>query len=74
MKNDVSKAQRLDLIELPRKAGLVLRQPDAATIRSLFARLEEYDEHERARTFDFLKLAINETRSLIGADAAYDDQ
>ena len=57
MKNDVSKTQRLDLIELPRKAGLILTQP--ATIGSLFTRLEEYDEQERAHTFDFLKLAIN---------------
>jgi hypothetical protein len=73
MKNDVPKTQRLDLIELPRKAGLILRQPDSAMICRLFTRLEEYDEQERARTFDCLKLAINETRFSVGADAAYDD-
>jgi hypothetical protein len=73
MKNDVLET-RLDLIEPSRKAGLILRQPDSATIGSLFTRLEEYDEQERAHTFDFLKLAINETRSLMGADTAYDDQ
>ena len=48
MKNEVSKAQRLDLVELSRRSGLILRQPDSATIGHLFTRLEEYDEQERA--------------------------
>jgi len=74
MKNDMLKHRPLDLVELQHKTGLILRQPDSATIGSLFTRLEEYDEQERAHTFGFLKLAMNESRSLIGADAAYDDQ
>ncbi len=31
-------------------------------IGGLFTRLEQCDEQERAHTFDFLKLAINEGR------------
>jgi hypothetical protein len=60
-----------DLVELSRKTGLVIRRPDLAAVKTLFAELEEYDSQERAETFNFLKRALNETRSSLGAEPTY---
>jgi hypothetical protein len=57
--------------ELSRKTGLVIRSVDSDTIDSLFYELERYDSRERAETFEYLKLALNKTRSSLGAEAAY---
>ena len=63
----------LELAELSRRTGLVVRRPDSAAVKALFAALEEYDPQERAETFNFLKRALNETRSSIGAESVYAD-
>ncbi len=63
----------LDLVELSRKTGLVVRQPDPAGISSLFAELEKYDSRERAETFDCLKRAMDETRSSVGAEPTFNE-
>jgi hypothetical protein len=63
-----------DLVELSRKTGLVLRRPDSAAISFLFAELEEYDSRERAETFEYLKRALNETRSSLSAEPVYRDE
>jgi hypothetical protein len=63
-----------DLVELSRKTGLVVRRPDSAAVKTLFAELEKYDSEERAETFVYLKRALNETRASLGAEAAYRDE
>ena len=70
--NNVSKqSAALELAELSRKTGLVVRTPDSAEIDILFAELEKYDSQERAETFEYLKSALNETRASLGAEPAY---
>jgi hypothetical protein len=44
-----------------------VRRPDSATVSSLFDELEKYDAQEQADTFDYLKRALNETRSSLKA-------
>ena len=61
----------LKLAELSGKTGLLVRLPDSAAMNVLFAELEKYDLQERAETFNFLKRALNETRSSLGAESAY---
>lgn len=58
------------LAELSRKTGLVVRPLDSAVVNSLFAELERYDPQEQAETFAYLKRALNETRSSVGAEPA----
>lgn len=65
------KHESVDLEELSRRTGLILRLLDSATLDALFGRLEEYDANERAETFDFLKHALNETRASLGAEPVY---
>ena len=36
--------------------------------------LMNYDSHERAETFDYLKNALNETRASLGAEAIYREE
>jgi hypothetical protein len=60
-----------DPAELSYKTGLVVRQPDSATVSRLFDELERYDAGERAETFDHLKRALNETRASIRAEPIY---
>ena len=67
-------ARALELAELSRKTGLVVRTPNSAELDTLFAELEEYDSQERAETLEYLKSALNETRASLGADPAYLDQ
>lgn len=50
----------LDLDRLSRKTGLVVRSLYSAALNNLFARIEEYDPHERAETFDYLAGALNQ--------------
>ena len=64
----------MELAELSRKTGLVVRRPDSAAVKALFAELEEYDSQERAETFSFLKRALIETRSSLGAESVYTDE
>jgi hypothetical protein len=63
-----------DLAELSRRTGLLVRQPNSATVCRLFDELERYDAGERAETFGYLKCALNETRSWLGAEPAYKDK
>ena len=60
-----------DLIELCHKTGLVIRPVDSAELNNLFTELERYGSRERAETFDYLKRALNETRSTLGAEPIY---
>ena len=62
----------INLAEISRKTGLIVRQPDS--IRSLFDELERYELQERAETFNYLKRVLNETRSSLGAEAVYRDE
>ena len=71
---DVSETIASDLVELSRKTGLVVRRRDSAAVKTLFAELEEYDAQERAETFNFLKRALNETRSSFGAEPTYGNE
>ena len=63
-----------DLVELSRKTGLVVRRPDSAAMKRLFAKLEEYDSQERAETFKVLESALNETRSSPAADPTSENE
>jgi hypothetical protein len=58
---------------LSSKTGLVVRSVDSAAVNSLFAELEKYDPEERAETFEYLKVALNETRKSVGAEPIYRD-
>ena len=58
------RSMAIDLGELSRKTGLIIRPLDSAALDTLLAKLEAYDADERAETFDFLTHALNETRSL----------
>ena len=49
----------------------MVRRPDSAAVKTLFAELEEYDDQERAETLKFLKSALNETRASLDAEPAY---
>jgi hypothetical protein len=60
-----------DLAEVSRKTGLVVRSLDSAAVSRLFSELERYDAQERAETFSYLKRALNETRSSLGAEPIY---
>jgi hypothetical protein len=57
-----------NLVELSRKTALVARRLDSTAVKALFAELEEHDSQERDETFNFLKRALNETRSSLGAE------
>jgi hypothetical protein len=57
----------INLAELSRKTGLVVRCPDSTALNVLFARLEEYDSNERTETLDYLMCALDETRASLGA-------
>jgi hypothetical protein len=67
-------ARALELAELSRKTGLMVRTPDSAEIDFLFAELEKDDSQERAETFEYLKSALNETRASLRAEPAYLDE
>jgi hypothetical protein len=70
--NNASKqSAAVELAELSRKTGLVVRTPDSAEIDLLFSELEKYDSQERAETFEYLNSALNETRASLGAERAY---
>lgn len=73
-KTVTERAKALELAELSRKTGLVVRTPDSAEIDILFAELEEYDSQERAETFEYLKSALNETRASHGAEPSVGDE
>ena len=73
-KTVTEQARALELAELSRKTGLVVRTPDSAEIDILFAELEKDDSQERAETFEYLKSALNETRASLGAEPAYQDE
>ncbi len=60
-----------DLFDLSRKTGLVIKPIDSEGLSNLFAELENYNERERAETFEYLTRALNETRQSLGAEAAY---
>jgi len=51
------------LSELSRKTGLKVRPVDLKAVKKLFDELERYDSNERAETFNYLKRALNETRT-----------
>jgi hypothetical protein len=53
--NDSTQSAALELAELSRKTGLVVRMPDSVEIDLLFDELEKYDSQERAETFEYLK-------------------
>lgn len=63
-----------DLAELSRKTGLVIRPLDSEALNNLFTRLEKYDAEERAETFGYLRRALNETRTSVGAEPVFDDE
>ena len=60
------------LDELSRKTGLVVRSLDSTALNILFARLEEYDADERAETLEYLKCALNETRTSLAAESVFE--
>ena len=68
MRNIISETVTPTLAELSRKTGLILRPVDSATVNNLFAELEKYDSQERAKTFNYLKSALNETRASLRAN------
>ena len=74
MSNTISETVTSSLAELTRKTGLILRPVDSTTVNNLFAELEKYDSQERAKTFDQLKRALNETRTSLGAEPVYLDE
>jgi hypothetical protein len=74
LKNLVSENRiSVELANLSQKAGLIVRPVDSETIDTVFAQLANYDETERAETFDYLKHALNETRASLGAEPAFSE-
>ena len=61
----------IDLDELSRKTGLIVRPVDSVALDILFAKLEEYDATERAETLAYLKHALNETRASFGVEPIF---
>ncbi len=61
----------LELADLSRKTGLVLRLVNSEAVTRLFAEIERYDYRERGDTFEYLKHALNETRDSLGAEPCY---
>lgn len=73
MNNSSSKTSAaITLRELSRKTGLVVRFLDSEALTILFARLEEYDSDERAETLEYLKCALDETRTSLGAEPVFE--
>jgi len=68
---DSRKAGSTNLAELSRKTGLVIRSVDSEVISRLVLEIEKYESRERAETFVYLKRALNETRSSLGAKPTY---
>ena len=74
MKNLVSEnGISVELANLSQNVGLIVRPLDRETIDAVFAQLANYDESERAETFDYLKHALNETRASLGAAPAFSE-
>lgn len=73
MKNLVQNGVSVELANLSQKFGLIVRPQDSETIDSVFTTLANYDETERAETFDYLKHALNETRASLGAEPAFSE-
>ena len=48
-----------------------MRAVSAPAINTLFAEIEKFDADERAKTFEDLKHALNETRASVGAEPAF---
>ena len=71
--NDPSseKSNSIDLGELSRKTGLIVRSPDQTALTVLFTRLEEYDSDERENTLEYLRCALDETRASLGAEPVF---
>ncbi|HWN07744.1 MAG TPA: hypothetical protein VNO50_00385 [Pyrinomonadaceae bacterium] len=65
------KTGAIDLDELSRKTGLIVRPLDSVALEILFAKLEAYDATERAETLAYLKHALNETRASFGAEPSF---
>jgi hypothetical protein len=68
------KPQVIDLEHLSRRTGLIVRTADGQSLAILFDRLAKYDANERAQTFDYLKQAIDETRSALGAEPVFKEE
>jgi hypothetical protein len=62
------------LEDLSRKTGLIVRAIGPGTVERLFAEIEEYDSHERAETFEYLRRALHETRSSLSSEDVYVDK
>ncbi|MDX6578363.1 MAG: hypothetical protein QOE96_4316 [Blastocatellia bacterium] len=60
-----------ELADLSRKTGLIVRAVSPPAINTLFAEIEKFDANERAKTFEDLKHALNETRASVGAEPAF---
>ena len=68
--SDSENSRTLDLRELSKKTGLIVRSPDSEALTDLFARLEEYNADELAETLAYLMRALNETRTSLGMGPA----
>lgn len=74
MNGITGRTDQLNLTELSRKTGLVVRCPHSGQVKELFALLEGYDSQERSDTFNFRQRALDETRSSLAAEGAYSDE
>jgi len=61
----------IDLEHLSRRTGLIVRSIDAHSLTILFNRLAEYDPNDRAETFEYLKHALDETRTALNAESVF---
>jgi hypothetical protein len=74
MSHIISEQSTPDLAQISSKTGLVVRSTTTAAMDRLFAELEKYDAEERSDTFEYLRRALNETRTSLGAEPAYQDE
>ena len=63
-----------NLGDLSRKTGLVIGSANSAAVSRLFDELRKYEEGERSETFQYLKRALNETRTSLGSEPAFKDE
>jgi hypothetical protein len=67
----LGRLQVIDLKDLSRRTGLIVRSVDADSMATLFDVFDDYDVNERAETFDYLEQARNETRVTLMAEPAF---
>jgi hypothetical protein len=59
---------------MARQTGFIVRGVGPGTIERLLEEIGNYDSHERAESFEYLRRALHETRSSLNSEDVYVDE